>query len=402
MRRISFILVCSLLAWSSSVYALSEKGFEKLRIFSKVLTQIESNYVQAVDEEELVTGAIHGLTSALDPHSVYMSKEVYKELQVETGGRFGGVGIEVTLKQGWLTVVAPIEGSPAEKAHILPGDRIIKIDGHSTREMGLGDSVSKMRGKSGSKITLTISRDGVKNPFEVTFAREIIKVQSVKGEMMDGGIGYARITSFQTHTGRDLGKMLKKFKKTAPIQGLILDVRNNPGGLLEEAVSVSDLFLKEGLIVSTVSRSQEIDRKEATPDDEGDFPIVVLVNGGSASASEIVAGALQDHKRAVIMGTQSFGKGSVQSVIELDDGSALKLTIARYLTPSGRSIQSLGITPDIVVEDAPSPKVDASDVSTPEPSVKVDVQRQRALDALHHWPPDIPAPKATKPVKKRR
>ena len=261
------------------------------------------------------------------------------------------MGVEITIRDGWLTVVAPGEGSPAEKAGLQPGDRVLKINGISTKEIDLSEAVSLMRGGKGSSITLSLSRASLKQPLEVTLMRKVIRVPSIKSEILDDYYGYVRITSFQERTGDDLKKTLKKLEGSKDLKGLILDLRNNPGGLLDQAVSVADLFLNDGVIVTTESRNKEIDRREAHAEGtEPNYPMIVLINGGSASAAEIVAGALQDQGRAVILGTRSFGKGSVQSVIELEDGSALKLTVARYFTPKGRSIQADGINPDVVVE----------------------------------------------------
>lgn len=347
--------------------ALSEKGFKSLHILTKILYYVEENYVTSVDEQNLIRGAIRGMLGTLDPHTVYMSPEVYHELKVDTSGRFDGIGIEVTLRDGWLTIVSPIKGSPAEEAGVQSGDRIIRINGHPTKDLNLSEAVTMMRGKRGSHVILTIARQGVKNPFDVSITRKIIKVPSVTYRLEDGNIGYAAISSFQQGTTRALEKALKEMEATGPLSGLILDLRKNPGGLLEQAVEVSDLFLDHGVIVTTESRGQEIDRREAHGvDTEPDYPMVVLVDGGSASAAEIVAGALQDNKRATVIGTTSFGKGSVQTVIDLDDGSGLKITIARYLTPSGRVIQDQGIKPDIVVSAKP-PKEVATEAEAPIP-----------------------------------
>ncbi len=352
MKRL--LLASTFLLVSANAFALTDKGYESLHTFSRVLQQVETNYVDPVDDQQLVRGAIRGLMDVLDPHSVFMPPAVYKELRMETGGRFAGVGLEVTIKRGWITVVSPIEGSPADHAGVKAGDRIIKINGKSAREMDLSEAVGLMRGKSGSHVELTLLREDNKHPFDVVLTRKVIQVPSIRAELLPDHIGYARITSFQERTAPDLADALHTMEKSGPLNGLILDMRNNPGGLLDQAVSVSDLFLQSGTIVTTESRRKEIDRRVATAEGtEPNYPIVVLVNGGSASASEIVAGALQDNARALVMGTQSFGKGSVQSVMELDDGSALKLTIARYFTPSGRSIQALGITPDVLVGETP-------------------------------------------------
>ncbi|MBI2981564.1 MAG: S41 family peptidase [Deltaproteobacteria bacterium] len=333
----------------------SDDLYKQLDLFTKALRFIQTNYVEEVSDKELIHGSIRGMLENLDPHSSFLNPESFDELRIDTEGRFGGVGIEVTLKDGVLTVVTPIEGSPAFEAKIREGDQIIKIDGVPTRSLVLADAVKKMRGKKGSQINLTIKRGG-KEPFDVTLIRDIIRVQSVRSELLDDRYGYLRIAAFQEETEKELEKTLRSLDKKSnqkfktPIKGLILDLRNNPGGLLDQATKVVDRFLKEGVIVSTRSRNAPTDKQEAVNDgNEPDYPIVVLINGGSASASEIVAGALQDHKRAVLLGTQTFGKGSVQTVFELGQGAAIKLTVARYYTPSGRSIQVDGIKPDLVV-----------------------------------------------------
>ncbi|MBI2345687.1 MAG: S41 family peptidase [Deltaproteobacteria bacterium] len=346
-------LTASVLMAPASAAALSEKGFESLHIFSKVLHQIEEYYVEPVDEPQLIRGAIRGMLDSLDPHSAYMAPQYYRQLKTETGGRFGGVGIEVTFKKGWITVVAPIEGSPAARAGIKAGDRITKINGVSTKEMDIGEAVARMRGRPGSKVVLTIMRGEGRHLLDVALRREVVRVASVRSEILDGDVGYVRIVSFQEQTERDLAQALADLAGRGALKkGLVLDLRNNPGGLLDQAVGVADLFIEKGVLVSTETRKKVIDRREAHAEGTQPwYPMMVLVNGGSASASEIVAGALQDHNRAIVLGTQTFGKGSVQTVVELDDGSALKLTIARYYTPGGRSIQAFGITPDLVVEE---------------------------------------------------
>lgn len=373
-RRGLFFLLCFtviLISRSRPTFALSEEGFESLHIFSKVLHHIETYYVESVDEKHLIRGAIRGMLDVLDPHSSYMAPSLYRQLKLETGGRFGGVGIEVILRKGWLTIVAPIEGSPAARAGLRPSDRIIKINGVSTKEMEVTDAVARMRGRPGTRVVLTIQRGESRFPFDVPLVREDVKVTSVRSEVLDGQYGYVRITNFQEQTERDLSSALAELtQKEALKKGMILDLRNNPGGLLDQAVMVADLFIEKGLIVSTQTRDKVVDKREArAPGTQPAYPLVVLVNGGSASAAEIVAGALQDHGRALVLGTQSFGKGSVQTVIELDDGAALKLTIARYYTPSGRSIQAFGITPDVVVGERP-PGVATEEGEAPKAPVK--------------------------------
>lgn len=346
-----FVLGFVFVAAFSSVHAFSEKIYESLEKFSKVLYYVENEYVEQVDSQSLLQGAIKGMLQTLDPHTLYLSPEIYKELKVDTVGRFGGVGLEVTVKDGVLTVVSPIEDTPAAKAGILPGDKIVKIDGTITKDMNLSDAVKKMRGLRKSKINLTIYREGWKDVRDFKLTRENINVKSVKGELLDGKYAYVRVTNFQERTSEDLLKELTRMEKeSGGLKGIILDLRNDPGGLLDQAVAVADIFIKQWVIVSTKGRTDNIDERKA--DGKAEFPnvpLVVLVNGGSASASEIVAGALQDYGRGYLMGTQSFGKGSVQTVIELGDDSALKLTIARYYTPKGRQIDGKGIAPDEVV-----------------------------------------------------
>lgn len=354
MKRI-LILAASLLLsqMSGKSFALTEEGFQTLNIFTKILHYVEKDYVEEVDEKELLQGAIRGMLNVLDPHSVYLTPKIYKHLRDDTSGTFGGVGLEITVRDGWITVVSPVEGSPAQKAGVQPGDRILKISGKSTKGMDLGSAVKEMRGRKGQTVTVTIGRKGLKQPMDVRLTRTTIQAPSVRAELLEEKYLFVKLSSFQERTASDLRKALKKYPE-ALARGLILDLRNNPGGLLSQAVEVSDLFLSEGLIVSTASRGKEIDRKEAGAEEGSEiYPMIVIVNGGSASAAEIVAGALQDQGRALILGTQSFGKGSVQSVVELEDGSALKLTIARYFTPKGRSIQAEGIEPDVVVEPVP-------------------------------------------------
>lgn len=345
---------------------------EELRAFSEVFGRIKSDYVEPVSDKKLITEAINGMLSGLDPHSAYLDAEGFKELQVGTQGEFGGLGIEVGMEDGLVKVISPIEDTPAFNAGIKTGDLIIKLDDTLVKGLTLNDAVKRMRGKPGSNIVLTIVRKTETKPLQITITRAVIKVQSVKSKLIDSGYGFVRITQFQEHTGETLAVALQNLRKqnNAPLQGLVLDLRNDPGGLLTGAVGVSAAFLpKDALVVYTEGRTEDAkmrlmanpdfymrgsNKEDYLKDLPGEFknvPMVVLMNGGSASASEIVAGALQDHKRAVIMGTQSFGKGSVQTILPLGNNTAIKLTTARYYTPSGRSIQAKGIVPDIVVED---------------------------------------------------
>ena len=356
--------LCLLLCVSAaSAKARPPSVYSHLDTFSKVLFFIESEYVEPVDDALLIGGAIQGMLSTLDPHSQYLPEEHFKELQVDTEGKFGGVGLEISMKEGWLTVVAPLEGTPAEAAGIKAGDRIIKINGKSTKNMPLSDAVGMMRGRRGSQITFMIARGEGRPAFEVKVKRSVIRVLSVRSEMLEAGYGFIRISSFQETTSTELEQALARLEGQGTLKGLMLDLRNNPGGLLDQAVQVSDFFLKTGKIVSIRKRGGPEEVKQAKVEGkERNYPMVVLVNGGSASAAEIVAGALSDNKRAKLLGTKTFGKGSVQTIFELGDGSALKLTIAKYYTPSGRSIQDAGITPDVIVSDPEMAETAASSI----------------------------------------
>jgi carboxyl-terminal processing protease len=340
-----------------SVAAAARESYENLEVFTNILAIVQKNYVDPVTPKQLIEGAVNGMLASLDPHSAYLTPDLYKELQVDTRGSFGGLGIEITLKNGVLTVVSPIEDTPAHRAGIQPGDQIIKIDGEFTKDMTLIEAVKRMRGPKGTKITLTLRREGVPELFDVTLVREIIQIQSVKSKLLEKGYGYIRITQFQERTDDDLDRDLERLTRESDgkLEGLVLDLRNNPGGLLTQAVRVADTFLDSGLIVYTDGRLESQRQRYFAHKEKSrtDFPMVVLVNGGSASAAEIVAGALQDHRRALVLGTQTFGKGSVQTILPLGDNSALRLTTARYYTPRGRSIQATGITPDIVMENQP-------------------------------------------------
>lgn len=327
--------------------------YEQLNIFSEVLHLLQQNYVEDVDTKKLIYGAINGMVNALDPHSGFMEPDTYKELQVDTQGKFGGIGIQIAIKNKELTIIAPIEDTPGFKAGLKSGDVILKVDESSTKDMSLMDAVKLMRGEPGTNVTLTILREEFKRPKKFEITRAIINVKSVKFKAIDDNIGYIHLTQFQQDSGKELTNALKQLTKENKVSSMILDLRNNPGGLLDQAVEVCGKFLpRESLVVYTQGRSeQRHDYKTMENSDFTQIPMVVLVNGGSASASEIVAGALQDWARAIVLGTQTFGKGSVQTVIPLSDGSGLRLTTAKYYTPRDKSIQNVGITPDIVVED---------------------------------------------------
>jgi carboxyl-terminal processing protease len=326
---------------------------EELRMFAEVYGRIKDAYVEPVDDRELLQSAIRGMLAGLDPHSTYLEPEAFESLQVHTSGEFGGLGIEVGMEDGFVRVIAPIDDTPAKRAGIKAGDLIIKLDDTPVQGMALTEAVDMMRGEIGSEIRLTIVREGIEKPFEVTLVRDAIKVVSVKSRELEPEYGYLRITQFQLNTAQDMREALLELSAQRPLKGLVLDLRNNPGGVLQAAVDVADAFLDGGLVVYTEGRLPSSQLKfSAGPETlAGDVPLVVLINGGSASASEIVAGALQDHRRAVLMGTDSFGKGSVQTVLPLAGERAVKLTTARYFTPNGRSIQAQGIHPDIIVEE---------------------------------------------------
>jgi carboxyl-terminal processing protease len=358
--------------WVPNVAAVGRQDYESLEAFSNILSIVKKNYVENVETKNLVSGAINGMLSSLDPHSAYLTPDLYKELQSDTQGRFGGLGIEITVRGGILTVVSPIEDTPAAKAGIQPGDQIFKIEEEFTKDMSLVDAVKKMRGLKGTKINLTIRRESAPDLIEFTLVRDIIRVQSVRSRNLEPNYGYIRLAQFQERSDRDLQRALEKMAaEKGGIKGLVLDLRNNPGGLLTQAVRVSDMFLDSGMIVYTEGRI-EAQKQKYFAQKAGtwlDFPVVVLVNGGSASASEIVAGALQDHKRAIVLGVKTFGKGSVQTILPLDDNSALRLTTARYYTPKGRSIQATGIVPDIIVEATP-PATEAKPEERKRPSLR--------------------------------
>jgi len=400
----------------TKVLAIAKSEYEDLETFTDILAIVKKNYVVEVDPKDLIRGAIKGMLSSLDPHSAYLTPDLYKELRTETQGKFGGLGIEITIRDGILTVVSPIEDTPAYRVGIKAGDQIIKIEDEFTKDLSLVQAVRKMRGQKGSKINISVRRKGVTHLIDFTIVRDTIRIRSVRERTLEDGYAYIRIAQFQERTNRDLLKSLKKLKaKKGGILGLVLDLRNNPGGLLTQAVRTSDLFLESGMIVYTEGRLEH-QRQKYFAHKEGswtDFPMVILVNGGSASASEIVAGAMQDHRRAIVLGTKTFGKGSVQTILPLDDHSALRLTTARYFTPKGRSIQATGIVPDIILENVPRQQVKAearrpvlreenlpghlsnrpgeeedeeeSEKKKKEDDLKNDTQLKRALELLKGW-----------------
>jgi len=368
--KLWLVLLIAVIFWTvgSGFYRnLSADGAETykgLKLFSDVIGLVENNYVDPVDSKELIEKAIEGMVHSLDPHSSLLSPDDFKELQIDTQGEFTGIGVSITMKDGFVTVISPIEGTPAYEAGIKAGDRIIKVDGKTTGD--LREAVKMIRGPKGTDVVVTIAREDVKKPIDFKIVRDIIPVESVKAIVLKPGYGYVWITNFRDNTTDDLVSELEKLESAKiPLKGLILDLRDNPGGLLNQAIEVSDLFIEKGTILSIKGRKEKNTQiYKATPNKvKRNYPIVLLINGGSASASEIVAGALQDQKRALILGTTSFGKGSVQSVEKLRDGYGLKLTIARYYTPSGRSIQAKGIQPDIIVKRRLIDKEDMDDIS---------------------------------------
>ncbi len=400
---------------------------DELRAFTEVFGKIKSDYVEPVEDKKLITEAINGMLSGLDPHSAYLDQDAFKDLQVSTQGEFGGLGIEVGMEDGFVKVVSPIEDTPAFLAGVKPGDLIIKLDETPVKGLTLGDAVKRMRGKPNTKITLTILRKGELKPIVITISRAVIQIKSVKSRMLDPNYAYIRITQFQEHTGEDLVKAIDGLTKQNknPMQGLVLDLRNDPGGLLNGAIAVSAAFLpKDALVVYTEGRSDEAkmrltankeyyvrgtqnDYLKNLPAWTKNAPMIVLVNGGSASASEIVAGALKDHKRAIVMGTQTFGKGSVQSILPLGNGTAIKLTTARYYTPNGNSIQAKGITPDILVEEATVNETEKQALSVREADLDRHLANDKEKEQLKEVKPEtklekLPTPKKgkdDKPVK---
>jgi len=411
--RVALLMLLTLLLAASPVSAVEqttgkEEIYRELELFTDVLALIQRNYVEEVKLKDLIYGAIDGMLATLDPHSAFMPPDEYEERRVDTRGAFGGLGIEVTIKDGILTVVSPLDDTPAHRAGIQAGDQILWIEEHSTKSMDILEAVRLMRGEPGSVVHITILRAGEDKPQRLELVREVIKVASVKSRPLADGIGYVRLLQFQENTARELKAALDKFRSenNGLLQGLVLDLRNNPGGLLDQAIAVSDLFLPDGLIVYTEGRDEEsrISASASVEGTEPPYPIVVLINAGSASASEIVAGALHDHGRALLMGERSFGKGSVQTLMPLGDDSGLSLTTARYYTPSGVSIQATGIEPDVVVpaaelvsrkglqirekdlenhiDSASSGESKALKLSSED---EQDYQLQRALDLLKGW-----------------
>ncbi|HEY8271262.1 MAG TPA: S41 family peptidase [Pseudobdellovibrionaceae bacterium] len=378
----TFILALILLL---SLFMLAEAGFQvrafaqdryaDLQNFTKVLNLIEQYYVEEVDTKKLLYGAIKGMLRELDPHTNFMPPDIFKDFETETTGEFGGLGIEISVTNGILTIISPIEDTPAWEAGIKPGDKVIAVDGHSTKGLSLVEASQLMKGKKGTKIVLRIVRESEEEPKDITITRGSVKIKSVKYTNLEDGYAYIKITSFIENTAKDLEKVIDAhIKNNQKVDGLIIDMRRNPGGLLDQAVKVSDMFLKEGTIVSTIGRNKK-DKEVSVASKKGrftDFPIIILVNEYTASASEIVSGALQDNKRALIAGQRTFGKGSVQSVVKLGDGSGLKLTVARYYTPSGISIQAEGIKPDIELEDV-DPEAFAKSVLKSKPTREKDI-----------------------------
>ncbi len=419
----SFIVMATLVlgvvigkGWEKTGYA--SESYEELKTFAEVLTQVKKHYVEETQTKDLIHGAVRGMLATLDPHSSYMTPDMYKEMQVETRGEFGGLGIQIGVKNHRITVIAPIEDTPAYAAGIESGDVIMKVDDAPTKDLTLMEAVQKMRGPKGTKVTLTVERESSKTPLQFTLIRDTIKIQSVRSRLLDERIGYVRISQFQEATAEDLGGKLADLKEKN-IQGLILDLRNNPGGLLSAAVGVSEQFLEsDKLIVSIKGRDGRKDEYRARlQSDHYEYPMIVMVNQGSASASEIVAAAMQDWGKAVVIGMTTFGKGSVQTILPLSDGSGLRLTTAKYYTPRGESIHNVGVKPDIVVEPKPitvaqeqssvpgKPGDDAAAVSAPEKNdeigvsedkdndvkdleaefMKKDVQLQKAIELLKTW-----------------
>jgi carboxyl-terminal processing protease len=367
-------------------------SYEELKTFTEVLSYVEANYVQEVEPEKLIHGAIRGMLRTLDSHSSFMPPELYREMQVETEGKFGGLGIEITIRDDILTVVSPIEGTPAYRAGIKAADRIVTVEGESTKDMSLIDAVKLLRGPADTNVTLGIMREGFTEPKDFTLTRAIIHIRSVDSKMLPGGVGYVKLRSFHKDTSEELAAELEELDQSN-VNALVLDLRNNPGGLLEQAIAVTNEFVSSGkLLVYTKGRLANQNMKGFSKSDgsHADYPMVILVNGGSASASEIVAGALQDLERAKLVGTKTFGKGSVQTIIPLSNGAGLRLTTAKYYTPSGRVIHEKGIVPDVVIEEPPPPKDEPGQeqqqqrrrLSLPDDDLSIDPQLQKAVEVL--------------------
>jgi carboxyl-terminal processing protease len=396
-RRLLVFVVAALILFTGAVMAkrlpFQSDSYEDLKIFTEVLSYVEANYVDEVEPEKLVQGAIRGMLRTLDAHSSYMPRDMYREMQVETEGQFGGLGIEITIRDEILTVVSPIEGTPAFRAGIQSGDKIVTVEGTTTKDMSLIEAVKLLRGPVDTAVTIGVMREGFKEPKDFTLTRAVIQIKSVRSKMLPDSIGYIKLRSFHKNTSEELDEALLDFDERH-ISALVLDLRNNPGGLLEQAIAVTDEFIEGGqLIVYTKGRLANQNMKGYSKTENAhhpDVPLVILVNGGSASASEIVAGALQDHKRATIIGTKTFGKGSVQTIIPLSDGSGLRLTTAKYYTPKGRMIHEKGIMPDIVVEE-PKPETAEGEEAASVPSrsselpnddLSGDPQLQKAVETL--------------------
>jgi carboxyl-terminal processing protease len=421
MRRLSLVLVSAVAAAALTLLALPPRVtsgaaiaaapaqtdaeiYRQLQLFGNIFEAVRADYVDKPDDTKLIEGAINGMVSALDPHSNYMDAKSFRDMQEETSGEFGGLGLEVTLEDGMIKVVAPIDDTPAAKAGILANDIITGLNGESVKDLTLQEAVDKMRGPPETKVRLEIARKGEAKSLEVELRREIIRVRAVRFHAEDGNVGYVRITQFNQHAGEELKDAIDDLSRQIPadrLKGYILDLRNNPGGLLDEAVAVSNAFLSRGEIVSIRDRDPEQTQRFDAKSDPGDLidnkPLIVLMNGGSASASEIVAGALQDHRRATILGTRSFGKGSVQTIIPLGDGEgALRLTTARYFTPSGRSIQATGISPDIEAREDVPKDLQASFETTSEASLRghLKAEGQEQKGSQSYVPPDAKDDKA--------
>lgn len=402
-NTIFFLLIFILVLSAPSVYSAEvsqeerQQTYQKLELFSNILSILQENYVEEINTDEVIEGAINGLLLSLDPHSSYLPQQSFEELQNETQGSFTGIGIEITIRDGKLTIVSPIEGTPAFEAGLQANDIIIKIEDQWTKDMSPLDAVKRLRGPKGSKVNLSIFREGWEDMREFTLVRDVIPVLSVYSLYLEKGIAYTKITNFQSRTTKDYLKALKDLEKIDTINAIILDLRNNPGGLLNQAVSVADIFIDSGLLVYTKGRKEEQNmvfnaRESGT---RRTTPLIVLVNEGSASASEIVAGAIQDHGRGLIVGTKTFGKGSVQTIIPLQNGAGLRMTTARYFTPSGRSIQVKGIIPDIVVEYIPFTESEEQDTATHDLTREVDLKN-------HFSNPITQQPKKIKKIDKKQ